>query len=46
MDCSFYDYRRKNPECIIGKNCSIGMDNEIYATKSIVIEDNVLTAAR
>lgn len=36
----------KNPECIIGKNCSIGMDNEIYATKSIVIEDNVLTAAR
>lgn len=36
----------KNPECRIGKNCSIGMDNEIYATKSIVIEDNVLTAAR
>lgn len=31
---------------IIGSGCSIGHFNEIYATKSIVIEDNVLTADR
>lgn len=33
-------------ELIIGSGCSIGHFNEIYATKSIVIEDNVLTADR
>ena len=33
-------------EIIIGNGCAIGHFNEIYATKSIVIEDNVLTADR
>ena len=33
-------------ELIIGNGCAIGHFNEIYATKSIVIEDNVLTADR
>ncbi len=35
-----------NAELIIGNGCAIGHFNEIYATKSIVIEDNVLTADR
>ena len=30
----------------IGNGCAIGHFNEIYATKSIIIEDNVLTADR
>lgn len=33
-------------ELIIGDGCAIGHFNEIYATKSIIIEDNVLTADR
>lgn len=33
-------------ELQIGNGCVIGHFNEIYATKSIVIEDNVLTADR
>ena len=33
-------------EIKIGNGCSIGHFNEIYATKSIVIEDKVLTADR
>lgn len=33
-------------ELIIGNGCAIGHFNEIYATKSIIIEDNVLTADR
>lgn len=36
----------QNPTIIIGNNCSIGHYNEIYATKSIIIEDYVLTADR
>lgn len=36
----------QNCELKIGKNCVIGHFNEIYATKSIIIEDNVLTADR
>lgn len=36
----------KKVELIIGDGCAIGHFNEIYATKSIVIEDNVLTADR
>lgn len=36
----------KNVELIIGNGCTIGNFNEIYSTKSIVIEDNVLTADR
>ena len=31
---------------IIGDGCAIGHFNEIYATKSIIIENNVLTADR
>lgn len=31
---------------IIGNHCSIGHFNEIYSTKSIIIEDKVLTADR
>ncbi len=33
-------------EVRIGNDCAIGHFNEIYATKSIVLEDNVLTADR
>lgn len=33
-------------EITIGNHCAIGHFNEIYATKSIIIEDNVLTADR
>lgn len=33
-------------ELIIGNGCVLGHFNEIYATKSIVIENNVLTADR
>lgn len=33
-------------EVKIGNDCTIGHFNEIYATKSIVLEDNVLTADR
>lgn len=33
-------------EIRIGNGCAIGHFNEIYATKSIVLEDNVLTADR
>lgn len=33
-------------ELIIGDGCAIGHFNEIYSTKSIVIEDKVLTADR
>lgn len=33
-------------ELHIGSGCSIGHFNEIYATKSIIIEDKVLTADR
>lgn len=33
-------------ELIIGNGCAIGHFNEIYSTKSIVIEDSVLTADR
>lgn len=33
-------------ELIIGNGCAIGHFNEIYATKSIVIDDYVLTADR
>ena len=36
----------KTAELIIGNGCAIGHFNEIYATKSIIIEDNVLTADR
>lgn len=36
----------KEAELTIGNNCTLGHFNEIYATKSIVIEDNVLTADR
>lgn len=31
---------------IINKGCNIGRFNEIYATKEIILEDNVLTAER
>lgn len=33
-------------ELIIGDGCAIGHFNEIYSTKSIIIEDKVLTADR
>lgn len=36
----------KEAELIIGEGCIIGHFNEIYATKSITLEDNVLTADR
>lgn len=36
----------KKAELIIGDRCSIGHFNEIYATKSIIIENDVLTADR
>lgn len=32
------------PELIVGNSCSLGRNNHIYATRSIVIEDGVLTA--
>lgn len=38
--------RHNKVELIIGNGCSIGHFNEIFATKSIVIEDYVLTADR
>lgn len=36
----------KEARLVIGNGCTIGHFNEIYATKSIIIEDNVLTADR
>ena len=36
----------KEVRLVIGDGCTIGHFNEIYATKSIIIEDNVLTADR
>lgn len=36
----------QNPELRIEDGCTIGHFNEIYATKSIVLEKNVLTADR
>lgn len=36
----------QNAELIIGDRCTIGHYNEIYSTKSIILEDNVLTADR
>lgn len=36
----------RKAELIIGNGCAIGHFNEIHSTKSIVIEDNVLTADR
>jgi len=36
----------KNPELIINDGCTIGHFNEIYATKSILLDKNVLTADR
>lgn len=36
----------KSVELEIGNNCYIGNFNEIYATKKIIIEDNVITADR
>lgn len=36
----------KDSKLIIGKGCNIGRFNEIYSTKSIILEDKVLTAER
>lgn len=32
------------PELVIGSRCSLGRNNHIYATRKVVLEENVLTA--
>ena len=45
IECSALTGEEK-PELVIGDGCVIGHFNEIYATKSIVLEASVLTADR